>query len=186
MRLRDRSLSVSDFRSLGAFEIYAEAELVAFTKSEEIDPSEARGLPVPGDLAFRLEDLFAAETKFRRQLWLARRPGVLPSALLRRFAHDTAREAVDTLKADGTLHDIRLEVGLKALAGVVAGQAHVRSLDAPRAAVRQAVHDHEVHATERAATGCWAVHAALDPQATEAAAGRRSTSTRAPCDAAAR
>jgi hypothetical protein len=170
MKIADKLLSIDDFRRLGALKIYSPTALVAFTQSHEVDP-DAQGDPVPGARSFRIEELFSARTKFLRQLWLARQPGVLPMEMMQRFALLVAQEVVKRLAFEGTLSDIRLTAALAAQAQYLAGTNNARSVEPLRAAVRQAVLDHSLHASDRAAAGCSSVYDALDPDGYEAGAG---------------
>ena len=104
MRLADQTLSIADFRRLGAFEIYDEAEVVAFARGKKSATKKAAAAGVSSDLSFRLGDLFASPTKFRRVLWLARRRGVLPESLMRRFAQVLAQQCLDRLTEDCLLY----------------------------------------------------------------------------------
>jgi len=165
MSLADQSLSIADFRRLGAFEIYGEADVAAFSKGKDVTTDTAAETKMPEDTTFRLGDLFSSPTKFRRILWLARRPEVLPEQLMRKFAHQVARQCVDRLAEEGELSDIRLMAAMKAHQGHLNGERHLSPL---RQAVVQATRDHMEHANQRAADGCRTVAAALDPNAYEA------------------
>lgn len=169
MQIAQQHLSIADFRRLGALHIYPPAALVAFANSTEA-AANAAVQAVDDGVSFGLRDLFAAQTKLRRQLWLARQPGVLPIELMRHFGLVVAENIVKRMHDEGTLDDIRLRIGLAALRAVVEGRNHLRSLEGPSQAVRQAMDDHGTHAAQpaRAALGCDAVHAALDPDGREA------------------
>jgi hypothetical protein len=169
MRLAERRLTIGDFRRLGAFEIYAPAAVAAFAASREPRQGEPQE-QVSDDLSFPLEDLFAADTKLRRQLWLARQPGVLPMALMHRFGLVVAQRTIGRLNEEGVLSDIRLTAALSAQAAFLDGKRHARSIEQLRAAVQQAVLDHGAYASARAAMGCATVHAALDQDGHEAGA----------------
>lgn len=170
MSVSDRSLSIADFRRLGAFEIYSEAEVVAFAQGKKTVAKKGAKTRVLDEMTFRLGDLFASPTKFRRLLWLARRPGVLPESVMRQFAHRVAQESLDRLIDEGVLSDIRLTAGMAAHEAHLKGERHLRSLEPLRESVAQAAADHLEHAGKRAADGCRAVEATLDPDAYEAGA----------------
>lgn len=169
MQIAQQRLSIADFRRLGALQIYPPAALIAFANSTEA-AANAAVQAVDDSITFGLRDLFAAQTKLRRQLWLARQPGVLPVELVRHFGLLVAEEIIKRLHDEGTLDDIRLRIGLAALRAVVEHRDHLRSLERPQQAVRQAMDDHGAYAAQpaRAALGCDAVHAALDPDGREA------------------
>ncbi|MCJ8157663.1 hypothetical protein [Sphingomonas sp. LaA6.9] len=169
MRVADRTISISDFRRLGALEIYEPAALAAFAVSKEPKKGERKEV-ISDDLSFRIEDLFASRTKFLRLLWLARRPGVLPMALMHRFGLAIAQRTVGKLLEEGALNDIRVTAALAAQAAFLDGQQHAASVHALRAAVHQAIQDHSLYGSNRAADGCAIVHAALDPDGHEAGA----------------
>jgi hypothetical protein len=169
MRLADQTLSIADFRRLGAFEIYRAAEVAAFARGKTLGTKKALDA-VDDGVAFRLGDLFAAPTKVYRLIWLARRPGVLPWNLLRHFAHAVAAQCQTRLAADGELEDIRARSALVAHQEHLDGSRHARSLTPFREAARQAALDHQRFGSERAADGCRVVVAALDPDACEAGA----------------
>ncbi|MEX2963617.1 hypothetical protein [Microbulbifer sp. TYP-18] len=170
MSLSDQTLSIADFRRLGAFELYHEAEVKAFVAGKDIAADAAAQEEISDDLCFRLGDMFASPTKFPRLLWLARRPGLLPEQLVRQFAFEVASECLNRLSKEGVLSDIRLTAGIAAVKAHLKGERHVRSLEPLHRAAVQARLDHQEHACERASDGCHAVEAALDPSAYEAAA----------------
>lgn len=171
MQIAQQRLSIADFRRLGALDIYPPAALIAFVNSREAAANVAIQT-VDDEVSFGVRELFAAQTKLRRQLWLARQPDVLPLELVQHFGLLVAEEVVKRLCEEGTLDDIRLRIGLAALRAVVEGRDHLRSLEGPREAVRQAMDDHGTHGAQpaRAALGCDTVHAALDPDGREAGA----------------
>jgi len=138
MRLADRTLSIADFRRLGALEIYTAAEVVAFARGRAATGAPPADGGVDDGLSFRIGQLFASPTKVHRLLWLARRPGVLPSILLRRFAQLVASRCVERLSAADELADIRLKAALVAHQQHLDGGCHLRSLDSLRADVEQA------------------------------------------------
>jgi len=169
MAIAENTISIADFRRLGAMEIYGPAGIVAIAGSREPDPDEA-DTDVADDHCFTLGDFFAARTKFLRQLWVARQPGVLPAALMHSYALTIAERTVERLGEEGALGDIRLKAALAALADFVAGKDHVRSLEPRREAVQQAILDHAQHGEPRGEGACRIVFAALDPDGHEAGA----------------
>jgi len=170
MGLSKQFLSIADFRRLGAFEIYNEAEVVAFAKGKNVSAKKAATAQVSDDVSFRLGELFASPTKFRRLLWLARRPGVLPESLMRRFAYQVATRCLQRLSEEGELSDIRLTASMNGLQSYIEGMRHLRSLSPLHDSATQASLDHMEHSTIRAADGCRAVVAALNCNAYEAGA----------------
>ena len=170
MKISEKLLSINDFAQMGAFELYSPAALLAFTESREVAFDLEGDMP-PAHREFRLEDLFAARTKFLRQLWLARQPGILPMALMHQFGLLIALQVRDRLAGEGALSDIRLNAALAAQQKALDGRANLRTVEPLRAAVLQAAVDHDFHATARAAAGCQAIYSALDPDGYEAGAG---------------
>lgn len=169
MAIADKTISIADFRRLGAMEIYDAAGIVAIAESREPDPDEA-GADVPDDRCFTLGDFFAARTKFLRQLWVARQPGVLPEPLMHRYALMIAERTMERLGEEGTPGDIRLKAALAALADFVGGKNHVRSLEPRREAVEQAILDHSQYGEPRGEGACRLLFAALNPDGREAGA----------------
>lgn len=169
MRVAEKVLSIDDFRSLGAFEIYKPAAVAAFAVSREARENELDE-SIACDLTFKLGDLFASKTKFLRLLWLARQPGVLPSALMHRYAIDIAKRACERLHSEEGFADIRVSAALAAQQAFIVGESHARAVEPLRQAVRQAAADHSTHGSPRAADACAIVYAALDEDAHEAGA----------------
>lgn len=169
MKLAKKSLSIGDLRRLGATEIYSPAGIVAIFASKEPRPDQD-DKPVDDDVSFTFEQMFSAKTKFLRQLWIARRPGVLPAPLMHRFGLAVAEHAAERLRDEGVLVDIRVTAALAAHRTFVEGEAHGRATERLREAVQQAILDHGEYGDARGAEGCRIVHAALDPDAHEGGA----------------